>query len=182
MKKKGLIVLTVLLLLAGAAVTAIGVVQWLTTPGEIEISEYGMMAFYPGAFGYGTAIEEGTEQKTEAITIPYVEYSSEDGRFSFVREVSPEEYSDLEIARENDAEHRPVQRYVYTYFEDGEQKVIIQEQELNDNQLREIIGNSNRVPAWEYLIFAAVLVAAGGYTFWLAGRKPTPKPARKKAA
>ena len=129
-----------------------------------------MMPFYVYSFGYGTAYNEDSED-SEASTMQYVEYRSQDGRFSFVREVSNDEFLDFEMARENQAEHRPVQRYVYTYRLNGEMQTIIQEQELSDNQLREIIGNTNRVSAWQYWMFSVILMIAGGYFLYLGMKK-----------
>ena len=71
-----------------------------------------------------------------------------------------------EIAKETEAEHRPLPRYVYVYYVDGEQQTIIQEQQLNDNQLREIIGSTRRVSALTYLLFALFLLIVGGYCLY----------------
>jgi hypothetical protein len=170
MKRTHYLIFALILLIAALPFGIIGFITWRNTPQATEVSDYGMMPFYVYSFGYGTAYNEDSED-SEASTMQYVEYRSQDGRFSFVREVSNDEFLDFEMARENQAEHRPVQRYVYTYRLNGEMQTIIQEQELSDNQLREIIGNTNRVSAWQYWMFSVILMIAGGYFLYLGMKK-----------
>ena len=60
-------------------------------------------------------------------------------------------------------------------------QTIIQEQELSDNQLREIIGSTNKVSAWQYLMFAGILAIAGAYFLYLSARKPKTGKQTKEA-
>lgn len=185
MKKQTLLILTVILLLGAIAFGTVGYLQWKSMPKTTEITDYGMMPFFVSSFGYGTAYNSENDKNSDTVTLQYVEYRNEDGRFSFIKEVSNDEYMDLQIARENQAEHRAVQRYVYTYLLNGELQVIIQEQELSDNQLREIIGNTNRASMLQYLLFAGLLLITGVYFLVTALKRPntaksmTAKPDRK---
>lgn len=165
MKRTHYLVFALILLVGALTFGIVGFITKINTPEVTEINDYGMMSFYVYSFGYGTAYDD-TKDDTDT-TMQYVEYRNEDGRFSFVREVSNDEYLDFEIARENQAEHRPVQRYVYTYRLDGVLQTIIQEQELSDNQLREIVGNTNKVAAWQYFAFAGILLVTGGYFLYM---------------
>ncbi len=178
MKRTHYLAFALIILIAALAFGIVGFVTLRNTSSVTEISDYGMMPFYVYSFGYGTAYDNDSKDNTDA-TMQYVEYRSEDGRFSFVREVNNDEYLDFEIARENQAEHRPVQRYVYTYRLNGELQTVIQEQQLSDNQLREIIGNTNKVTGGQYFAFAGILLIAGGYFLYLALRKK--KGADKKS-
>ena len=178
MKRMYVLLLAAILLIAAAAFGVVGYVQWKSFPEATEITEYGMMPFYVSSFGYGTAYNDEKGDQDETIEMRYVEYRNADGRFSFLREVSAEEYSDFEIARENGAEHRAVNRYVYTYLLDGELQTVIQEQELSDNQLREIVGNTARATVVQYFVFAGLLLITGVY-FLISGirkRKQRPRP------
>lgn len=166
MKRTHYLVFALILLIGALVFGIVGFVTKINTPETTEITDYGMMSFYVYSFGYGTAYDDSQKDDTDT-TMQYVEYRNEDGRFSFVRELSNDEYLDFEVARENQAEHRPVQRYVYTYRVNGELQTIIQEQQLSDNQLREIIGNTKKVAAWQYFAFAGVLLITGGYFLYL---------------
>lgn len=176
MRRIHYLIVALFLLLGTLAFGIIGFITARNTPEATEINDYGMMSFYVYSFGYGTAFDDqDTKKDTKEdadtdTTMQYVEYRNEDGRFSFVREVSNDEYMDFQIARENEGEHRPVQRYVYTYRLNGELQTIIQEQQLSDNQLREIIGNTNKVSAWQYFVFAGLLLVVGAYFLYLAFR------------
>ncbi|MBR0081919.1 MAG: hypothetical protein IJP98_04165 [Clostridia bacterium] len=161
------LVLALILLLGAFAFGIVGYLQLRNTPEATEVTDYGMMPFYVYSFGYGTAYN-ADDDSGDSIEMRYVEYRNEDGRFSFLREVSAEEYADFEIARENGAEHRSVNRYVYTYLQNGEMKTIIQEQSLTDNQLREIVGNTARATVLQYFVFAGLLLLTGVY-FLIAG-------------
>ena len=166
MKRTHYLIFALILLIGALVFGIVGFVTKINTPETTEITDYGMMSFYVYSFGYGTAYDDSKKDDTDT-TMQYVEYRNEDGRFSFVRELSNDEYLDFEVARENQAEHRPVQRYVYTYRVNGELQTIIQEQQLSDNQLREIIGNTKKVAAWQYFAFAGVLLITGGYFLYL---------------
>lgn len=163
MKKRTTLILAIILLLGAIAFGIVGFIQWNALPKTTEITSYGMMPFHVSNFGYGTAYNSEDDKNSDTVLLQYVEYRNEDGRFSFIQEVSNEEYMDLQIARENQAELRTVRRYVYTYLLNGELQVIIQEQELSDNQLREIIGNTNRASMLQYLLFAGLLLIIGIY-------------------
>lgn len=179
MKRTHYLIFALILLIGALAFGVVGVLTKINTPEATEINDYGMMSFYVYSFGYGTAYDDKKEDTD--MTMQYVEYRNEDGRFSFVREVSNAEYLDFEMARENQAEHRPVQRYVYTYKLNGELQTIIQEQELSDNQLREIVGNTKKVAAWQYLTFAGILLITGGYFLYM-GTSRAKKGNRKPQA
>lgn len=158
-------IFTILSLLGAIALGVVALTVWQNTPQISEVSDFGLINFYFHQTGTGTAYNEG-DKNDEAIPLQYAEYRSEDGRFSFLREVSKDEYFDFEFAKETEAEHRPLPRYVYVYYVDGEQQTIIQEQQLNDNQLREIIGSTRRVSALTYLLFALFLLIVGGYCLY----------------
>ncbi len=176
MKRMHYLIVALILLVGALTFGIIGLIQFRAQPEPTEITSYGIMPFYVSTFGYGTAYNDEQGNPDETLLMRYVEYRSEDGRFSFLREVSAEEYSDFEIARENEAEHRATYRYVYTYYLDGELIPIIQEQELSDNQIREIAGATGRATIWQYLAFAGLLLIAGGYFLFLALRKKKKKP------
>jgi len=163
MKKRTTLILAIIILIGAIAFGIVGFIQWNAMPKTTEITSYGMMPFHVSSFGYGTAYNSEDDKNSDTVLLQYVEYRNEDGRFSFIQEVSNEEYMDLQIARENQAELRTVRRYVYTYLLNGELQVIIQEQELSDNQLREIIGNTNRASMLQYLLFAGLLLITGVY-------------------
>lgn len=181
MKRSHMLLLAIALLIGAIVFGVIGFVHWHEAFDATEITEYGMIPFYVSSFGYGTAYNDEKDKNTDTLPVQYVEYRSEDGRFSFMREVSKEEYFDLEMARENKAEHRPVSRYVYTYMQNGELHEIIQEQELSDNQLREIIGDTNRISTAQYAIFAGILLL-GGVSMLTLGLKGKKKHKPKEAA
>ena len=171
MKRVHYLIIALILLLTALAFGIVGYIQFRAQPEPTEISSYGLMPFYVSTFGYGTAYNDEKGDPDETVLMQYVEYRSEDGRFSFLREVSAEEYSDFEIARENEAEHRAVYRYVYTYYLDGKLNEVIQEQELSDNQIREIAGATGRATIWQYLAFSGLLLLAGGYFLYRAIRR-----------
>lgn len=154
-----------------------GFIQLRGTPTTTEITEYGMIPFYVSSFGYGTAVNDEKDKTGDSMEMRYVEYRSQDGRFVFLREVSAEEYSDFEIARENEAEHRAVYRYVYTYMMDGKLETVIQEQELTDNQIREIVGETAHATIIQYFAFAGLLLIAGVY-FLVSGIRKQDRPKR----
>ena len=184
MKRIHYLLFALILLAAALAFGVVGYMQYAASPKTTEISEYGMMPFYVSSFGYGTAYNDASDDSGDSVQMRYVEYRSSDGRFSFLREVSAEEYADFEIARENGAEHREVYRYVYTYMLNGELQTVIQEQALSDNQLREIAGNTARATIVQYFVFAGLLLVAGVY-FLISGlryREPTPKRKTKTKA
>ena len=137
-------IFTILSLLGAIALGVVALTVWQNTPQISEVSDFGLINFYFHQTGTGTAYNEG-DKNDEAI---------------------PLQYFDFEFAKETEAEHRPLPRYVYVYYVDGEQQTIIQEQQLNDNQLREIIGSTRRVSALTYLLFALFLLIVGGYCLY----------------
>ena len=179
MKRIHYLLIAFVALAAAIAFGIVGTVQLVGTPQTTEITEYGMLPFYVSTFGYGTAVNDEKDKTGDSIEMRYVEYRSEDGRFSFLREVNAEEYSDFEIARENEAEHRAVYRYVYTYLVDGKLETVIQEQELSDNQLREIIGDTAHATIIQYFVFAGLLLIVGIY-FLVVGIRTKDRSKRKR--
>ena len=158
-------IFTIISLLGAIALGIVAVAVWRNTPDISEVSDFGLINFYFHQTGTGTAYNE-SDKNDEEIPLQYAEYRSDDGRFSFFREISNNELFDYEFSKETEAEHRPLLRYVYVYYVDGEQHTIIQEQQLNDNQLREIIGSTNDVSALTYLLFAFFLLIVGAYCLY----------------
>ncbi len=181
MKRVYLLILAAVLLIGAVAFGAVGVVHWINRAEQTEITDYGMMTFYVSSFGTASAYDDNGKSE-ESIPLRYVEYRTEDGRFSFLRELSEQEYFDFEFARETEAEHRSIQRYVYTYFDNnGDLQVITQEQNLSDNQLREIIGNTEHISTLQYLAFAVILLLGGGYLLATGMQRQKEKPEKKPA-
>lgn len=164
-KKRWMIVLAALCLLAAAAFAVVGILRSMQAETYEDLKFLGRLSFE----AYAAAQEEdGT------YTIYYQTVGEESGALSYARyDVGREEYDsyqfDVAVANADlDAEQLPkskIQRYVYTYRKDGELCNAIYDSYKTLEEVKELISDANRVAPLRFYAFAGLLLVCSIYFF-----------------
>lgn len=161
MKRKHLMLLaSIVLILGSIAFCIVGIVQSRKPALYSDLVAVGQRTFY--------AVNAGDEIGQDGSFVYFITYRTEDEQFEYIRyDVGREEYFDYQFDEEAGNPHKSLSLYVFTYVQEGEQQVIMQERAMTVEEVANIIDDSQTVTgSLRYFLFSGMLLLIAVYLVW----------------